>query len=89
MVGFVVLFLVGIEGFPRSCEAEAVDVDVVGMAGPADAELVEVVVGIEATPMECEVPDVISRGKNPFEEFFEVLAMDFGDMKNLLNLNGY
>ena len=89
MVGFVVLFLVGITGSPRGCEAEPIDVDVVGMAGPADAELVEVVVGIEATPMECEVPDVISRGKNPFEEFFEVLAMDFGDMKNLLNLNGY
>jgi hypothetical protein len=74
------LNLVGIEGFPRSCEAEADDVEVVGMAGAAEAELDVVVVGIVATSMEREVPDVISKGKNPFEEFFEVLALNFGDM---------
>ena len=72
VVGMFFDVLVGIEGFPRGCKAEAFDVDVVGMAEPADAEL-DVLVGIDATSMEREVIDVISRGK-------KVLALNFGDM---------
>jgi hypothetical protein len=79
VVGMFVDLLVGIEGFPRGCKAGADDVDVVGVAALADAELAEVVVGIAATSMEREVLDVISKGKNPFE-VFEVLALNFGDM---------
>jgi hypothetical protein len=38
------------------------------------------VVGIVAAAMEGAVLDVSSRGTNPFEEFFEVRALNFGDM---------
>jgi len=78
MVFFVLL--VGIEGFPMGWTAGTDDVDGVGIAALADAELAEAVVRIGATSMERELLDVISSGKNLFEEFFEALALDFGDM---------